>query len=145
MGGKLDWLAFGLPGGGHEIQQPLALSVARRDAPTARLGEKVDSVRGRIVDGWSWCPVLNEEGIVLGRLRRRDLDEAEAAAPVESVMQEGPSTYRPDVPCAEMVDTMKKGRFELAFITDPDGRWVGLMSRADAESALEAWRARRAS
>ena len=52
-------------------------------------------------------------------------------------MEEGPSTYRPSVPCAELVEQMKSGGFELAFITDPDGRWLGLVSRLSLESALE--------
>jgi hypothetical protein len=31
---------------------------------------------------------------------------------------------------------MKAGRFESAFVSDPDGRLWGLVSRADLEGAL---------
>jgi predicted transcriptional regulator len=87
------------------------------------------------VGGWSWAVVIDDQRIVLGRIRREDVDRAAGDARAESVMEEGPSTYRPSVPCAEPVDRMKSGGFELA-LTDPDGRWLGLISRQSAESLL---------
>jgi hypothetical protein len=34
---------------------------------------------------------------------------------------------------------MKKGRFESAFVTDPDGRFLGLVSRQDLEAESASW------
>jgi len=136
-GGKADWLAFGYP-----IERgrpaPTAADAIIPGAPTCGLDTPVAAIRERMaIGGWSWTVVINEERVVLGRIRREDVDEAAASARASSVMEEGPSTYRPSVPCAELVDRMKSRGFELALITDPDGRWLGLVSRQSAESLVE--------
>jgi CBS-domain-containing membrane protein len=137
-GGKADWLGSGYPverGG----PAPLAGDATIGDAPTCMLDTPVAELRERMaIGGWSWAAVIDDERVVLGRIRREDVDQAPADARADSVMEEGPSTYRPSVPCAELVDRMKSGGFELAFITDPDGRWLGLVSRQSAERLLEA-------
>ena len=51
-------------------------------------------------------------------------------------MENGPSTYPPSTPAGELLERMKSGRFEAAFVTDSDGRLWGLVSRADLEGAL---------
>jgi CBS domain-containing protein len=113
------------------------------DAPTCRLDDPVTTaLLAMAAGGWSWCAVLNSEGIVLGRLRRTDAETAPTRAVAVDVMEEGPSTYRPDVPLEELVEAMKSGSFELAIVSDPDGRWRGLVSRQDAEAKLDEWRRR---
>jgi CBS domain-containing protein len=136
-GGKLDWLAFDLPIQGAQAAVPRIASAMRADAPTCRLDDPVTKALDAIAAGdWSWCGVLNAEGIVLGRLRRKDAEAAPSGALAVEVMEEGPATYRPDVPCEELVEAMVAGGFELAFVSDPDGRWRGLVSREDAEAKL---------
>jgi CBS domain-containing protein len=85
--------------------------------------------------GWSLCAVVNEEGILLGRLRRRQLDQNPEAR-ADQVMENGPSTYRPDSTAKELLERMKSRGFESAFVADPDGRLWGLVSRVDLEGAL---------
>jgi CBS domain-containing protein len=85
--------------------------------------------------GWSWCAVVNDSGILLGRLRRRQLDE-HPELPAEHAMENGPSTYPPSTPAGELLERMKSRGFEAAFVSDPDGRLWGLVSRADLEGAL---------
>jgi CBS domain-containing protein len=133
-GGKLEWLAFGLPAEGSA--ELTIVDVMRRDVPACGLDERLADLGGRMSEGWTWCAVVNEAGVVLGRVRRRHLAERPDATARE-VMDNGPSTYRPSLPATEMVEAMNKGHFERAFVTDPDGRLLGLVSRQDLEAALE--------
>jgi hypothetical protein len=134
-GGKMDWLAFGLPWEGSDRSQPRIAELAHRDAPRCSPAEQLADLSARMAAGWSWCAVVNEAGILLGRLRRRQL-EGDPEAPAEAVMENGPSTYRPSTPARELLERMKSGRFERAFVTDSDGRLWGLVSRSDLERAL---------
>ncbi len=79
--------------------------------------------------------MVNEAGVLLGRLRGRGGRERPEARAAE-VMEHGPATYRPSTPAAEMLETMRRGRFERAFVTDSDGRLLGLVRRADLQAAL---------
>ena len=129
----MDWLAFELPSEGED--GPLVGDAYRRGLPTCSPDDSIGRVRGLFRDGWDWVVVLNSRGVILGRLRRTRLgDDDEAAA--ADVMEPGPSTYRANVPLPEMISKMKSGGFENALVSDPDGRLLGVLNRADAESAL---------
>ncbi|HEU0114085.1 MAG TPA: hypothetical protein VFQ80_05390, partial [Thermomicrobiales bacterium] len=96
VGGKANWLAFGLPSEGTDAGVLRADDVVRRDVPTCGPSERFDAARERAkTRGWDECLVVNEERIVLGRLRFDRLD-ASPAAPVEQIMEPGPATIRPD-------------------------------------------------
>lgn len=133
-GGKLDWLAFGLPAEGSGMSGPSLGDLVHREAPRCSPAEKLADVTARM-SGWSWCAVVNEAGVLLGRLSRLQLDEHQELS-AEQVMENGPSTYRPSTPATELLERMKSGNFEAAFVTDSDGRLWGLVSRADLERAL---------
>jgi CBS domain-containing protein len=135
-GGKMDWLAFGLPAEGSDTTEPRIGDLVQRDVPRCSPDERLVDLSGRMAGGWTWCAVVNEAGILLGRIRRRQLDQ-QPDARVEEAMENGPSTYRPSTPARELLEKMKKsGRFETAFVTDSDGRLWGLVSRLSLESAL---------
>jgi CBS domain-containing protein len=136
--GKLDWLAAGLPTQGTNAGRPRAGDVARRDAPTCRLDESIADVRERVrADGWDACVVVNDERVVLGLLRSKELATGSAES-VEQVMRPGPSTYRPHVGIHEMAEVMLDHGMPNAPITTSDGRLVGLLLREDAaRAALE--------
>jgi CBS domain-containing protein len=53
-------------------------------------------------------------------------------------MDEGPSTYRPNVGLDELLKRMADKGFDLAFVTDPDGRLKGLVARRDISRAIDA-------
>ncbi|HET9410774.1 MAG TPA: CBS domain-containing protein, partial [Candidatus Dormibacteraeota bacterium] len=72
------------------------------------------------------------------RVRARDITEPEATA--ATLMHEGPSSYRLNVRLDELLERMRDGRFEMAFVTDPDGRLKGLVTRRDIARALETHR-----
>jgi hypothetical protein len=101
-GGKADWLAAGLPTEGTGSGKPRVLQYVQRDVPTCRLGEKLaDAAARAAAAGWDVCMVVNEQGILLGRLDRKEL-RGDGAQLVEQAMRPGPSTYRPDTPAAEL-------------------------------------------
>jgi CBS domain-containing protein len=133
VGGKQEWFAFGLPMAGEEAGVPRAGDRAARDVPTCHPSERVGAVRARIhAAGWDVCVVVNEQRVVLGLLRQRELEEADAEADVEAVMELGPSTFRPNVPIAEMQKYFQEHALSSAPISTPDGVLVGLLRRASA-------------
>src|SRR6266571_5539142 len=108
--------------------------IARADVRTCRLDDRVSSARQRAGD-WVTCIVVNEGGIVLGRMFREQLD-ADPNARVGEVMRPGPSTFRPNVTAVEMLEYMDRRRHETALVTASDGRLIGLVRREDVERAL---------
>lgn len=130
--GKADWLAAGLPTEGTNAERPTARDVARRDVPTCRPDEPIREVRERVRDaGWDACVVVNEERIVFGLLRERELDQG-ADELVERFMRPGPSTLRPNVPIEEMATFMTEHDLASSPITSSDGRLIGLLRKDDA-------------
>jgi CBS domain-containing protein len=133
--GKLDWLAAGLPTEGLEAGRPKAGTVARRDAPTCRLDERLADVRDRVgAAGWDACVVVNEERVVLGLLRREELDR-DGELRIEKAMRPGPSTFRPHVPIQEMAEFMVRHDQVSSPVTTSDGRLVGLLLQEDVVRA----------
>ena len=106
--------------------------MARKDAPTCLPDEPIGEVRDRVRDaGWDACIVVNEERIVFGILRDRDLDRG-TDEPAERLMRPGPSTFRPNVPIEEMAGYMTEHDLLSSPITSSYGRLVGLLRRDDA-------------
>src|SRR5438552_3647247 len=93
--GKMDWFAAGLPREGEQAVLPRVMDVVRCGVPACRLDDRIGEVRDRVrAAGWDTSIVTTDERIVLGRIRK----EAFAAAPetgVETLMESGPSTFRP--------------------------------------------------
>jgi CBS domain-containing protein len=130
--GKNDWMAAGLPTEGTNATRPRAGDVARRDVPTCSTGERLGDVRARVeAAGWDACVVVNEERVVFGLLRAKEL-HADPGSLIEHAMRPGPSTFRPFVAIDKMAKTMAHHRLENAPITTSDGRLVGLLTAADA-------------
>ena len=89
VGGKLDWLAAGLPSEGMNATRSRAGEVARRDVPTCRLEEPMHAVRERVAAaGWNACVVVNEARVVMGLLRAEELQKGRDER-VERVMRPG--------------------------------------------------------
>ena len=109
--------------------------MARKDVPTCSLDERISDVRERArAGGWDACVVVNEERIVLGLLREKELETGEDEL-VELVMRPGPSTFRPHVGIEAMAEHMIEHDSPNAPITTSDGRLVGLLLRVDAAKA----------
>ena len=134
--GKRDWFAFGLPLEGEFASIPKAMDVVRRDVPTCHLKDSVGEVHKRCQEvGWKVCLVVNESNVVLGRLRREAWD-ADPNTPVAEVMENGPTTFRPDNFLEPLVNRMRERKVGSVIITNSDGVLLGLLYRKDAEERL---------
>jgi CBS domain-containing protein len=136
VAGKVDWLAFGLPSEGRDANTPRVGQIARRDVPTCSLRERVGKIRDRVeTAGWDECLVVNDQTVVLGRLRGAAL-AAPAETMAEAIMEPGPTTTRPDEPLTKLVPRLRDKHVERIIVTTPDGRLVGIAERRAAERAL---------
>jgi Mg/Co/Ni transporter MgtE len=134
--GKLDWMAAGLPTEGTNAQHPRAGDIARKDAPTCGLKDRLGDVSERArAQGWDAAVVVNDERVVLGLLRSEELGTNPDQL-VEDAMRPGPSTFRPFVPLHEMAHFMIEHKIENAPITTSDGRLVGLLLQEDVTRAM---------
>ena len=136
VGGKADWIAAGLPVEGELADVPRAIDVVKREVPTCRpfdrIGEVSDQVEAARDDV---CIVTNDEGIVLGRLRRRAL-AGERGKAVHDAMESGPTTTRADDELEGLVQRLHNAGVGSMIITNPEGRLLGVVYREDAERYL---------
>ncbi len=131
VAGKADWLAFALPRDG--TAGPTVGEVARQDAPTASLGERLSVVQERVqASGWDTCVVISEERVVFGRLGRTAL-RASSEKLIEELMAEGPSTIRPSMRVEAELKRMIERNLTAVVVTTPDGRLFGVLRREDVE------------
>jgi CBS domain-containing protein len=132
VAGKLDWMAAGLPTEGTNAERPRAGGVARKDVPVGGLKERLGAVRDRVRElGWDAVVVVNDERVVLGLLRSKELD-ADPDLLIEQAMRPGPSTFRPFVAIEEMARFLVEHELESSPVTTSDGRLVGLLLQEDA-------------
>lgn len=136
LAGKADWGSAGLPLEGAEGSEIRAGAFARPDVPRFEPSEALQTVRRRVAGtGFDTCFVVDDDGVVLGRLGRTAL-ASDADVLVDKAMTEGPSTVRPSARLAEVVERMQHQNLSGLPVTTSDGRLVGLLTRADAERAL---------
>ncbi len=135
MGGKRDWAGGGLPIECQKAQEPRIGSLARRDVPTARLGDTVGHVARRAEgSGYDIAVVVTAGGVVLGILDPEAL-EVSSSARVEDVMRPGPATYRPDVPAQELLEKLAPKHLRRALVATPEGRLLGVFFTDDVPGA----------
>jgi CBS domain-containing protein len=133
--GKLDWMAAGLATEGTNAARPRAGDVARTDVPTCRLEETLGSVRERVRgQGWDAAVVVNDERVVLGLLRSRELD-GDPGLRIDQAMRPGPTTFRPFEAIEDRARFMAEHDLESSPVTTSDGRLVGLLLRRDVGEA----------
>ncbi|MGH3090781.1 MAG: CBS domain-containing protein [Gaiellaceae bacterium] len=133
---KADWGSFNLPLDGRAGTETRAGAHLRRGVPTCRLTEPLRGVCERVEEaGWDTCFVVDETGIVAGRLGRSAL-RGEQDVSVEEAMTPGPSTIRPSARLSATVKRMREQDLANLPVTTSDGRLVGILEREDAERAL---------
>ncbi len=73
--GKADWLAAALPSKGSSASLPDARSAVRGDDIACHLGDRLGDSVGRVrAAGKDVCIVIDDQHVVLGRVRGRALD-----------------------------------------------------------------------
>jgi Mg/Co/Ni transporter MgtE len=105
----------------------------RRDAPTCGPDERLQDVRARLGE-WDTCSVLDAHGVLLGRLGRAALAREDDVS-AEEAMTDGPSTIRPSARLDWAVKRMQKRDLSSLPVTTSAGRYLGLLTLADAEAA----------
>jgi CBS domain-containing protein len=134
--GKADWGSFNLPLEGRAGTETRAGAHVRSDVPTCRLDEPLRNVCERADKaGWDTCFVVDEAGIVIGRLGRSAL-RGEQEQSIENAMTPGPSTVRPSARLEAMVERMHEQNLSNLPVTTSDGRLVGLLMREDDERVV---------
>ena len=130
--GEADWFAYGLPMEGVQAALPRVGQLARQDVPRCGLSEEVGAIRDRVkAAGWSVCAVVNDEDVVLGLLREREL-AADPDTTAEHVMRSGPATYRPDALVKDVAQQLETRGVPGVLVTRSDGRLVGWLRHDDA-------------
>ena len=133
MPGKADWFANGLPKEGTLASIPIIGEAARRDVPTCGLRDTVGHAQEQAQQaGWDRCVVVNKERVVLGVLREAEWSTHPDTV-VETVMRNGPATFRPNEPVGKLAERMRQRGANAILVTMPDGRLIGLLYRKDAE------------
>jgi predicted transcriptional regulator len=134
VAGKMDWLDFGLP---HDGSALLVGQVARRDLPACRPKDAVETVQG-LLDGAdvALCPVLDDDGVVLGAVHREGLEMKAGGTPAEEIMDFGISTIRPSAELHALLNHMERAATEATIITRPDGTLFGLAVRNQVRRRL---------
>lgn len=127
--GIADWKAAGLPTEGEAPDIQRIADATRPDIPTARSDELLGTVFDRTVNaGW-------DEALVIGRLRTTSW-EHERDIPVESVMEFGPTTVRPNMLLEPLVKRMEERGTNLVTVTTPQGILIGVVLRTEAQRLL---------
>lgn len=136
--GKADWAASGLLLEGSQAAVPGAGTLARRDVPTCRLTERLGEVRERLrAAAVSGCVVINDVGVVLGWLSPTALG-ADFQTAVETTMETGPTTVRPNTPLPTVLKRMREQQLDTLLVTTSDGQLVGMLVRAEVEQQEDA-------
>src|SRR5262249_60946520 len=105
--------------------------------PLCTLSEPVPDIRARLdAAGEDACIVVNDAGVVLGRLSREAI-ERHPRATVEDVMDTAPVTVRPDTLLEDLIEHLRHTKARQVLVTSSDGVLVGPVSLRDAERRLE--------
>jgi CBS domain-containing protein len=131
VGGKADWLAHGCSREGERAAVPYAGDLVNTDPPTCGLSDGAGDVSARLGgSGYGFCLVVDDERVVLGRVRRSALEAAPPAATAETVMEPGPRTVRPSTPARELAEQLAARELRTVIVTTPEGRLLGVFDRA---------------
>jgi len=135
--GKIDWMVNGLPLEGTGPHYPLAAEAATEGVHTCLVGSSVGEAATSMAEGnGSFCLVVNESNILLGRLRQKNLDQGSSAA-VESVMETGPTTVRPTEPAKPLLERMEQRKVPAIIVTTKKGELVGVATREKLRSLVQ--------
>ena len=132
MPGKTDWSARGLPIEGDDASAAAVGSISRDDVVTCGLTDPVGEVRARVeASPYRFGLAVTGERVLLGRLRGSALRDAPDESPAEAIMEPGPSTVRPDLPAADVAQSLAEADLQTALVSTPEGRLIGVARRSE--------------
>jgi rhodanese-related sulfurtransferase len=128
---KVDWMAHGLPLEGTAADRPTALSFARDDVATCSRTDRAEEIKQQVdASPYGFALVLADR-VVLGRVRRSRLDDAQPETSAESLMEPGPSTTRPHIDPGDLASQLERSGANTAILTTPEGELLGVVHRSD--------------
>jgi predicted transcriptional regulator len=131
--GKVDWLARGLPREGERADERRVHDVARDDAVTCGLDDRVGDVRPRVdASPYGFAFVVSNGGTLLGRLRRSAL-QGDPEGRARDAMEPGPSTVRADTALDDLRERLDRRDLKTAVVTTPEGVLIGVVRRTDLD------------
>src|SRR5919106_1426008 len=135
--GKIEWISHGLPVEGTGPHFAVAAEIADRDAVLAcRLGDTLGYVAHQLdTVPHDYCVVLNDHDIVLGRMRKKNLQDSDDTK-VEHVMEPGPTTVRASEPAKGLLERMSKKKVPAVIVTTNNGRLMGTVTQEALERLL---------
>ncbi|MDQ3956353.1 MAG: CBS domain-containing protein [Actinomycetota bacterium] len=138
VGGKLEWISNGAKTEGAGPHYAVAGEAADRDAVLAcRVGDRVDEAARELgATPHDYCVVLNDQDIVLGRIRKKNVI-GPGDARVERVMEPGPTTVRTEEPAPALLERMEKRKVRAVLVTTSKGRLVGVATRASLRALID--------
>ena len=137
VAGKTDWFACGLPREGASATVPWVGDLLLGGAVTCRLGARLGDVRELAsASDLDFCVVVNDERVVAGMLRGDALAK-DANTRVEDVMELGPRTIRPNKPVEDLLRRRSSQGVKSWIVTTSHGELLGVVTRTEAELALE--------
>jgi predicted transcriptional regulator len=113
-----------------QVLKPVAFTCS----PDASAGDIRERLRTEPV-----CVVVNTHGVVLGRVRPKDLPVDDDVR-VADLMRLGPSTVQRREELSGLVERMRDKGVRTILITTPKGELLGFLDRDDAERFLAASR-----
>lgn len=136
--GKVEWLMNRLPTEGEGPHYPLVGEAATKEGlHTCELGSSADESLQKMEEGGDTsCLVLNEEGIVLGRIRNKQA-ETMTGRVVEDVMERGPTTVRPTEPAKALFERMERRKVPEIVVTTKKGELIGVARLGDLRQLIE--------
>ena len=131
--GKVDWLAHNLEVEGERANAVTVGRVMRDDAVRCAPSDPATAVLELINDSpYPFAVVTSVDGCVLGRVPKSALDPP-SEEPVWDVAEPGPKTFRPHHSVANVTTHLAEKNLRWAIVTTPEGRLLGVASRAALE------------
>ena len=125
--GKVDWLAAGRPTGGRGPNAKRVLDALAPAPMTCSASDLATTVGAQMrIGGVDLCVVVNDQQIVQGRLRMENMPDPPTGV-VETAMEPGPATIRPNDPLDGTLQRMVSRHVDSLIVTTPDGLLLGII------------------
>lgn len=129
--GKAYWLASGRPTVRSSEIARVGSSVTA--SATAEVDDQVQAIRESMAAP-SDVVVIDERGIVIGRVRASDLEAAIGTDLIGDIMRLGPTTIRPDELVDAVSERMANKSVRSLLVTRPTGELLGQFVRSEMEA-----------
>ena len=130
VAGKVDWMAAGLPTVRADRSERRALDVVDPNPATCAPSDPVGDVAPMVALHGS--VLIVQHGVLLGRVRSKQLAGVHPATPVEEVMEPGPATVRANEPLDALLERLAARNVHEMVVTTPDGHLLGVVRTQDA-------------